>query len=157
MITETYEQPPETMGRFSVEIALANNWDVALASAGALPDDQVRRVTIDGLVDSGAAMLVLPESVVDQLGLPDAGRVSVRYADQRQEIRRRVSNVLLSFGGREAVFTAVVEPSRTTALIGAIVLEELDLLIDCKLQTLKPRDPDDIISEIESHHHEGEA
>jgi hypothetical protein len=42
-----------------------------------------------------------------------------------------------------------VEPRRTTALIGAIVLEELDFIVDCARQTLRPRDPDGIVSEIE--------
>jgi hypothetical protein len=42
-----------------------------------------------------------------------------------------------------------VEPDRTTAVIGAIVLEALDLLVDCRTQTLQPRDPSGIIAEIE--------
>ena len=35
------------------------------------------------------------------------------------------------------------------ALIGAIVLEELDLLVDCGTQSLYPREPDSILTEIE--------
>jgi hypothetical protein len=38
-----------------------------------------------------------------------------------------------------------------TALIGAIVLEDLDLLVDCTKQKLYPRDPDFVVSEIESY------
>lgn len=34
-------------------------------------------------------------------------------------------------------------------LIGAIVLEDLDLLVDCRTQALQPRDPRGIIVEIE--------
>jgi hypothetical protein len=48
------------------------------------------------------------------------------------------------------VFNAVVEPDRDSALIGAIVLEDLDFTIDCTRQTLAPRDPKQIISEIEA-------
>jgi hypothetical protein len=44
---------------------------------------------------------------------------------------------------------AIVEPARESALIGAIVLEDLDLLVDCANQRLVPRDPNQIISEIE--------
>ena len=100
-------------------------------------------------MDSGAAMLVLPESVAKQLGFPEAGQARVRYADQRSAKRKRVSNVLVGILGREAVFTAIVEPKRETALIGAIVLEELDMIVDCTKQVLQPRDPDLIVSEIE--------
>jgi hypothetical protein len=45
----------------------------------------------------------------------------------------------------------VIEPKRDSALIGAIVLEELDLLIDNTRQRLVPRDPRFIVSEIEFH------
>lgn len=51
--------------------------------------------------------------------------------------------------GRSSVFNAVVEPLRETALLGAIVLEDLDFVVDCTNQRLEPRDPKQIISEIE--------
>jgi hypothetical protein len=51
--------------------------------------------------------------------------------------------------GRDSVFNAVVEPKRETALIGALVLEELDFLVDCNKQRLVPRDPDNVFCEIE--------
>ncbi len=51
--------------------------------------------------------------------------------------------------GREGIFTAVVEPKRRSALIGAIVLEDLDFIVDCTHQRLIPRDPRFIVSEIE--------
>jgi hypothetical protein len=34
-------------------------------------------------------------------------------------------------------------------LIGAIVMEDLDFLVDCAIQTLQPRDPNGIVGEIE--------
>ena len=49
----------------------------------------------------------------------------------------------------ESVFTADVEPGRTDALIGAIVLEELDFVPDCTRQALLPRDPHGLFAEIE--------
>jgi hypothetical protein len=58
--------------------------------------------------------------------------------------------VHLTFGGRDGIFNAIVEPARESALIGAIVMEDLDLLIDCCTQQLVPRDPAQIISEIEA-------
>jgi hypothetical protein len=47
------------------------------------------------------------------------------------------------------VFSAILEPDRKDALIGAIVMEELDLIVDCTKNEVRPRDPDQIISEIE--------
>jgi len=39
-------------GRFSVELEIANNDELAAARLGLLPADQVRRETILGVVDS---------------------------------------------------------------------------------------------------------
>jgi len=58
-------------------------------------------------------------------------------------------HVRLELLGRQETFQPVVEPNRTAARIGAIVLETLDLVVDCRTQTLHPRDPDRIITEIE--------
>jgi hypothetical protein len=57
--------------------------------------------------------------------------------------------VYLELLGRHSVFNPSVEPKRDTALIGAIVLEDLDLLVGCTNQRLMPRDPDFVVSEIE--------
>lgn len=145
MVTET--EP--LMGRFAVEIELANNDDVVLAGAGYLPPEQVRRMKLRGVVDSGATRLVLPESAVRQLGLARAGDVSVRYADNHTARRETVKGVLLTHANRDGVFDAVVEPSRDSALLGAIVMETLDLVIDCGRQALVPTDPDRLTAILE--------
>jgi predicted aspartyl protease len=139
----------KSVGRFSVELEVANNDDLALERRGMLPHNQVRRETIQGLVDSGATRLVLPEAVVKRLGLPPGNPIKVRYVDGRQARRRLVRGVFLQLLGREGTFTAVIEPKRETALVGAIVLEDLDLLVDCTAQRVIPRDPSGPTAEIE--------
>ncbi len=139
----------DTMGRFSVEIELANNSDLALASAGYLAPSDVRRARVRGVVDTGATRLVLPESVAAQLGLAETGDTAVRYTDGRTAQRRMVGGIHLTYMGRSSIFNAIVEPDRGSALIGAIVMEDLDLVVDCTSQTLAPRDPRHIISEVE--------
>jgi predicted aspartyl protease len=138
------------VGRFSVDFEIANNDDLALARRGVLPADQVRRQTISGVVDPGAAMLVLPGTVVKELGLPMGDKIKVRYADGRRAQRQEAQGVFIRLLGRETTLPAVVEPKRETALIGAIVLEALDLLVDCGQHRLIPRDPEGPIFEIES-------
>ena len=112
------------VGRFSVDFEVANYEDVVQAKKGFLPPEHVRRNRITGIVDTRATRLVLPESVVSALGLPEAGQITVRFADGRREPKAIVGAVQLEIQGRSSVFTAVVEPGRTDALIGAIVLEE---------------------------------
>ena len=137
------------VGRFSVEFEVANHLDLADEQRGLLPSEKVRRLTIRGVVDSGATKLVLPGKVAKQLGLQHLGKVSVRYANNQTATRETVAGVHVQLLGREGVYTAVVEPKRRSALIGAIVLEDLDFLVDCTHQRLLPRDPRFIVSEIE--------
>jgi predicted aspartyl protease len=137
------------VGRFSVEFEVANYDDLALMRRGLLPPDQVRRETIQGVVDSGATKLVLPEAVVKRLGLPLGEKVKVKYADGRRVQRQEAKAVFVKLLGRDGTFTAICEPKRDTALIGAIVLEDLDLLVDCSTQRVVPRDPRGAIYEIE--------
>src|SRR6516165_12745013 len=95
-------------------------------------------------------MLVLPQAVVKRLGLALGGKVEVRYADGRRAQRREAKGVCLKLLGRDSTFDAVCEPKRETALLGAIVLEALDLLVDCRNNRVVPRDPSGPIYKIES-------
>ena len=136
------------MGMVKVTCKLTNNIDAHLAGAGFIPPEQVRSVQVEGLVDTGAVRLVLPADVVAALGLPPSAEVRVRYADDRTAMRLTVTDVLLELEGRTGSFTAIVEPGRKTALIGAIVMEDLDLLVDCSRQMVHPRDPDIVTTTI---------
>lgn len=137
------------MGRFSVEVKLANSIDTAIAEKGLISPDQVRKATAKGVVDTGATRLVIPEKIAEQLGVREVGEVLVRYADSRTATKKLVDDVLVEILGRQATFRATVEPDRDSVLIGAIVLEDLDFIVDPIAETLKPRDPRFIISEIE--------
>jgi len=138
------------MGRFSVKFEIVNNRDLGNALSGHLDPAKVRRATIRGVVDPGATHLVMPLAIAKELGLPiKKQKIKVRYADGRRGLRSEVDEIRLYLQGRDGVFSAIVEPKRDTALIGAIVLEQLDYLVDCARQCLVPRDPDHIVSEIE--------
>jgi hypothetical protein len=137
------------VGRFLVDIVVSNYIDVNEMNLGRLRPDQVRREIVPAVVDTGAVKLSLPQTVVERLGLSvGKGHVAVRYADGRRDTREITGAVYIDVLGRGDVFSAVIEPDRTTALLGAIVLEDLDLLVDCKLQRLMPRDP--VVVELES-------
>jgi predicted aspartyl protease len=136
-------------GRFSVEVEMSNDEDVYRASAGIIPPEQIRRARVRGVVDTGATRLVIPAVLAQQLGLGISGSTKVRYADGRTAERPIAQRIRLAYGGRESIFNAIVEPGRESVLIGAIVLEDLDFLVDCIGQRLVPRDPNQIISEVE--------
>jgi predicted aspartyl protease len=139
----------KNMGRVTVEVDLVNHQDTIRAADGMIPPDQVRRVRITGVVDTAASYLVVPRSVARQLGLPSGGKAAVRYADRRRGTCDVVEDVTVEVLGRHGTFRALVEPKRDTVLLGAIVLEDLDLLVDCRTQTLHPRDPKIINADFE--------
>lgn len=132
-----------------MKLELANFVDIILAEKADLAPIEIRRCDVDGVVDTGAAQLVLPQRVVLQLGLEPSWEATVKYADGRTAKRAVVKHVLLKLCGRDSVFSAVVEPDRETALIGAIVTEGLDLVVDCVTQQLHPRDPNMMLAELE--------
>jgi predicted aspartyl protease len=138
------------MSRFSVEFEVVNEGDLVNALSGHLDPSKVRRKKLMGVVDPGASRLVLPLAVVKELGLPiKKSKVKVRYADGRRAVRQEADRARVFLQGRDGAFTAIVEPKRETALIGAIVLEDLDFLVDPRKERLVPRDPDYVVSEIE--------
>ncbi len=136
-------------GRISVDIEVANDGDLVLASRGLLPPDQVRRETIRGVVGSRAMRLVLPEAVVKRLGLPLGDLAPVRYADGRRGRLPLVHGVFVRLLGRDGTYSAISDPDRDTALIGGIVLGDLDLLVEDTGHRLVLRDPRGPLSEIE--------
>jgi clan AA aspartic protease len=132
------------MGKVMEKIRLTNSYDEERVQAGDWRPEQVRSIEIDALVDTGATMLILPADVVAQLGLREQGRRNVVYADGRQEEIPWIGGVRLTLLGREMIASALVVPAGTTALIGQIPLEELDLIVDPKSRALKvnPASPD---------------
>lgn len=139
----------DRVSRVKIRFEIANNDDLVRAKDGTLPKHKVRRMTLEGLADPGASKLVLPQSVATQLGLPKAGSITVGYADGRTAQRTQADAAHVVILGRDGVFRAIVEPRRKTALVGAIVLEELDLLVDCAREELIPRDPRGLMAEVE--------
>jgi predicted aspartyl protease len=103
----------------------------------------------DCLVDTGAVMAVIPERVARDLDLPrETTGTRVRFADGRTGVREVAFGLRLEIMGRRTECQAIIEPGRDTVLIGQIVLEALDLLVDCKEQKLFPRDPLTPIHEV---------
>ena len=137
------------MGRFSVELQISNHEDVVASRHRSLPKEKIRRAVVKGVVNNGATRLVLPKAIVRELGLPKGDAINVRFADARTARKQTVTDAQVEIQGRSGTFSAVVEPGRTDALIGAIVLEELDLVVDCTTQKLVPRDPRGIFAELD--------
>lgn len=127
------------MGEVRVQIELENFTDRYNFLEKKIKEDKIKRHQMGALVDTGAVMLSLPQDVVEKLGLKTLRRVVVTYADERKEERPVAAPVYIKIGDRFMVTECVVGPPLSEALIGQVILEELDLIPDCQKQTLSSR------------------
>ncbi len=134
-------QRDKSMSCFQVEVELTNYSDELLHQL--IPEQEVRRIKVRGPVNSGASMIVLSERIATELGLPElAGQLAeVTLADGSTVTRKVAGALKLQYQDRYGLFDAVVEPGRQDIIIGALVLERLDLLVDCRREQLIPRKP----------------
>ena len=130
------------MGEMRSNVKLENTVDRGVFDRGHGEERAIRGATVDGVVDTGAVTLVLPQNVVERLGLEQQGTAFVTCADERRDERPLAGPVTVRIGNRAMVTHCVVGPPLGEPLIGQVVLETLDLIADCTNRTLTPRYPD---------------
>lgn len=124
------------MGAVRTKIKLTNAVDEELVNRGLLAPHLLRECEVEALVDTGAVYLVIPDRIVQQLGLRIRSQQPVKYAAGRQEIIGVTQAIFIQVEGRQTSGDALVTGDEV--LIGKVVLEKLDLLVDCKNQKLMP-------------------
>ena len=91
------------------------------------------------LVDTSALHLCLPESLARQMDLPFDRFRRVTYADGRSMEAPYVGPIRIEVGDRECFVGAMVFGDEV--LLGAIPMEDMDLLVDPARRKVVPRDP----------------
>ncbi|MBM2814700.1 MAG: hypothetical protein HW421_1462 [Ignavibacteria bacterium] len=127
------------MGEIIVKIELENYLDRVLAEDKKLKKSEVRKYNMNALVDTGAVMLMLPQDVVEKLGLRTIRTAVVSYADERKEERKIAGGLFIRIGDREMTTDCFIGPPNSEALIGQIIMEALDLIPDPMRRTIGPR------------------
>ncbi|MBI4594813.1 MAG: retroviral-like aspartic protease family protein [Candidatus Tectomicrobia bacterium] len=127
------------MGKVETKVLLTNHDDLVAAKLGVIKPEEVRKVEAVGLVDTGATRLILPQDIVDKLGLEVSRRVTVVYGDNRKGEKKIAGVVTIQIDNRTENTDCVVEEAGAKILIGQIVLEGMDLYVDCKSGKLIPR------------------
>ncbi len=127
------------MGEIKVKIHLENFSDRYNFMDNNIKESEIRMHEMEALVDTGAVMLSTPQDVVEKLGLKIIRTVVVTYADERKEERQVAAPIYIKIGDRFMITECIVGPPLSEALIGQVILEELDLIPDCQQQTLSPR------------------
>ena len=106
---------------------------------------------LEAKVDTGSVMLVIPRSLAERHRFPKIRKQRMSYADGRTTEKDVVGGVEVEILGRKGWFDAIVEEGRENVLIGAIILEELDLIVEPRSRKVfpNPRSKDMPMSEIE--------
>ena len=118
------------MGLVFAEIELAN-----------ARQDDLRPMTVTAMVDSGAVHLCVPEHVAIQLKLPRLDQRTVTTADGAEHVVDYVGPIRVRFANRQCLTGALVLGNQ--ALLGAIPMEDMDVVIDPARAslTVNPRNP----------------
>lgn len=124
------------MGRTYANIEVINSTDQGMARRKLIPAEDVRRQPVKMLVDSGAYMLCLNEHLCAQLGLDIIDKMEAELADGSKTTLPIAGPVDLTFFNRHTTCRAVVLPGDSEPLLGAIPMEDMDVIIDPKQQTL---------------------
>lgn len=125
------------MGQIRILVRLRNAREVVMARLGHLAPDQIHTYeTANALIDTGALHPVLSPHVASQLGLVRMGYTGVTMANGVLIQTEMTEPVLFELLGRQVALAAMV--IGTTVLLGAMVLEGVDLAIDCARNQLMP-------------------
>lgn len=124
------------MGAVYTSVKLTNAGDQTMIRRGVLAPRHLRQYEGEALVDTGAVMLVIPQSVADQLGLEIVDQQLARFANGQEETLGVTEAIILECEGRRTQDQALVVGD--VILIGQVILEKLDLLPDCRNQRLIP-------------------
>ena len=108
---------------------LINAGDLEMARRNLLDKDEVKRMHINMLVDSDAYMMAINEMIQSQLEFPFVEKRKVQVADSRVVEYDVVGPINVKFANRKATCNAFVLPGDSEPLLGAIPMEEMDVII----------------------------
>ena len=124
------------MGMVHANIEIINAFDIEMARRGQLDQDEIKRATINVLVDSGAYMLAINENIKEMLQLNVEGKERAVLANGEVVYYDVASPIRIKFGNRSCLCDAIVLPGDSEPLLGAIPLERMDLVIHPARQEL---------------------
>ncbi len=113
------------MGLVYAEIKLTNIEDLILAKKHIIGEEEVKSINLNMLVDSGAYMMGINETIQEQLDLPLLEKRKVQLADSSVVEYDVVGPIQIKFKNRTSISNAFVLPGDSEPLLGAIPMEEM--------------------------------
>jgi clan AA aspartic protease len=118
------------MGEVRTEVILVNLREAGKAQDGIIPESEVRRLTVNAVVDTGAWTLVINEETREKLGLRVKRTSEATVAGGLKVLGGITESVEIHWKDRETVCQAVLLPGEDEVLLGALPLEGMDLTIN---------------------------
>jgi hypothetical protein len=130
------------MSTFNETITLTNAGDKRDARRGLIPQSEIRTITLDACVDTGAWNLVINEETRAKLGLELVGSVFSTLADGTTAEYPMTESVEFCWKDRTFALPAQLIPTAREVLFGALPMESLDVMADPVDECLKGRHGD---------------
>jgi clan AA aspartic protease len=124
------------MGLVYADITLINGEDLILAKRHIIGEEEVKQMNLSMLVDTGAYNLCINEEIQEQLQFPIVEKRKAETADGRIVECDVVDNVQVRFKNRATTCRAMILPGSSEPLLGAIPLEDMDVLIHPQSQEM---------------------
>ncbi|TGK01039.1 aspartyl protease [Leptospira semungkisensis] len=124
------------MGKIHQKAEIENTLDLLACKTGELPQEKVRKVALEFLVDTGAAMVCLPTNMIQSLGLQPLYKRLSLTANGTVEAWI-FSPAQIRIWDRECNMEIMEVPNGTPPLLGYLALETLDLYPNPKKQILE--------------------
>ena len=136
------------MGHVYADIILRNTIDIIDCRRGLIKEQEIRQLTVTAMVDTGAASLVINESLRQQLGLEIEDTFRAELADGSKQLYYSTEPVQIQWKNRKTTCQAIVVPAATEVLLGVVPLESMDLIVNPTEQELTGAHGDEILYKL---------
>ena len=117
------------MGLVYADIELINGGDIEMARRYIIGEEEIKRMSLNVLVDTGSYMLCINKSIQEQLQFPVVEKRKAQLANSEIVECDVVSMVEVKFKNRRTMCNAMVLPGDSEPLLGSIPMEDMDVLI----------------------------
>ncbi|MCL1812554.1 MAG: clan AA aspartic protease [Treponema sp.] len=118
------------MGNVHATITLKNVGDIRYAHDGYIKEEDIRSVTVNALVDTGAMTICITEEIRQKLGLEIVETRFARIANGERVTCQITEPVEILWKNRHTTCKSVVIPGAQIILLGVIPLEDMDLTVN---------------------------
>jgi clan AA aspartic protease len=124
------------VGLIYADIELINADDLALVRRSYMDIDEVKRMHVNMLVDTGSIYMCINENIQEQLQLPFLEKRKGQLANGSIVEYDVVGPIEVKFKNRRCTTNAMVLPGDNEPLLGAIPTEDMDVVIFPQRQEL---------------------